>query len=377
MRGFKAIWQAFSSKNVESTSMDEKAVEELFNELYANHNKKKRMQDYIHELSQKIHEVKQFSALDEKDIEQLTQLAQRAKDIDERKQNLRGRLITNNAALARLAQYEEDLPELLQEMQEVEKRKKQTESHIYYLQDEKEDLIDERENLLAGYRFLKVFSVAMLLVIAVGLLVAFAMLQILREAIWFYLTGAGIALIFIMFAVLFTKDRLDGELVKNGILQQKAAKYLNKAKIRYFNERQYLDFQYQKLGVDSVAKLEMYYNRYMKNKNNEKTYLQMNRTLNEIEEDMLFILKNKGIQIDYTDNLVDWALNPRKLGEAKILEAELQKTKDQMAGFDTYHKQLLEEVEALKNDEALKLTVEKELKAYNAQVALDKSEKGA
>ena len=103
----------------------------------------------------------------------------------------------------------------------------------------------------------------------------------------------------------------------------------------------------------------------------------MNRTLNEIEEDMLFILKNKGIQIDYTDNLVDWALNPRKLGEAKILEAELQKTKDQMAGFDTYHKQLLEEVEALKNDEALKLTVEKELKAYNAQVALDKSEKGA
>ena len=311
MKGFKAIWQALHRKHVEDVPMDEKAVEEIFNELYANHNKKKRMMDYISELSQKIHEVKQFGALDEKDIEQLSQLAQRAKDIEERKQSLRGRLITNNAALARLAQYEDDLPELLEEMQSVEKRKKQTESHIYYLQDEKQELLDEREDLLAGYRFLKVFSVTMLLVIAVVLLVAFAMLQILREAIWFYLTGAGIALIFIMFGVLFTKDRLDNELVSNGILQQKAAKYLNKAKIRYFNERQYLDFQYQKLGVDSVAKLEMYYNRYLKNKNNERAYLQMNHTLNEIEEDMLFILKNKGIQIDYTDNLVDWALNQK------------------------------------------------------------------
>ena len=85
------------------------------------------------------------------------------------------------------------------------------------------------------------------------------------------------------------------EIKNNGILQQKAVKYLNKAKIRYFHQTQYLEFQYHKFGVDSVAKLEMYYNRYLKNKNNERLYLQMNDSLNEIEEDILKILHNKDI----------------------------------------------------------------------------------
>ncbi len=379
MSRIKKIWTTLFAKNKLSkgTKLDEHSIGELFEELDEIQTKMSRTQHYLEELENKETLANQYEVLDKEAIHKLDILAGRAKTIEEKKMNLRGRLISNNSALARVGQYEEEIPDLIKEMQIAEKRRRETESHIFYLEEEKEELYEERESLLLGYRFLKGFSGVMMIAIILCLFISFALLQMLREQIWIVLTAVGFVVVALFIGVVILKEKIDKELSKNVILQQKAVKYLNKAKIRLFNQVQYLEFQYRKLGVDSVAKLELYYNRYLKNKNNERIYLQMNETLNDIEEDMLAILSEKGIKIDYINNLSDWILTPKKLNEMKQIKEEREKAIEQIHGLRAYEEELWKEIYALGQEEDLKEKVAAAIQAYNEGRMLDKMEKGA
>lgn len=352
--------------------LGEDSVEELFDELEELHVKKQRITRYMEDLKNREEAHEQYTHLDTEAVNKINSLAQQAKDIEEKKANLRGRLISNNAALNRLAKYEENIPDLIKEMQIAEKRRRETESHMIYLQEEKEALIEERESLLTGYRFLRGVSIVMVIIIGVCLLVSFIMLQVLREKIWYILSGMVIVAMAFVISVILTKEKMEKAISDNAVLQKKAVRYLNKSKIKFFNQTQYLEFQYHKLGVDSVAKLELYYNRYLKNKNNEKTYLKMNDKLGEIEAEILDILHSKGIEIEDIGDLTDWILQPKRLNEAKMLEEDHQKTEEQLAALEKYEEELWREIYALAENEALRGKVQERLESYNGENMLDK-----
>ncbi|MBE6021704.1 MAG: hypothetical protein E7231_00565 [Cellulosilyticum sp.] len=360
----------FKRKNVET--LVPSSVQEIFSELEEVEIKKQRIAHYIEELNIKEEAHRQYENLDPEAVTQINALAQKAKDIEEKKQNLKGRLISTNAALLRLSQYEEEIPDLIKEMQDAEKRLRETESHIFYLQEERSELEEEREALIGGYKILKGMSYAFCVFLGVCLLVSYVLLQILREKIWFVLSGiVGLMLFFIVMIVLI-KEKLEKEIKDNGILQQKAVKYLNKSKIRFFHQTQYLEFQYHKLGVDSVAKLELYYNRYLKNKNNERVYLQMNDMLNEIEEDILKILHQKDILLEDIGDLADWILQPKMLNEMKRLEEDREKTQEQLEALNLYEEELWKELSVMALDDAFKIEINEWLQTYRGENRLDK-----
>ena len=362
---FKSLFGKNTVKRVNPSS-----VQDLFNELEELAIKKQRIKHYIDELNIKQEAYKQYENLDPDAVAQINTLAQKAKSIEEKKQNLKGRLISTNAALLRLSQYEEELPELIKEMQVAEKRRRETESHIFYLQEERSELEEERETLISGYSFLKGVSFVVVVFLSVCLLVSFIFLQVLRERIWFVLSGiVAVMLAFIVILVL-TKEKK--EIKVNGILQQKAVKYLNKSKIKFFHQTQYLEYQYHKLGVDSVAKLELYYNRYLKNKNNERIYLQMNDALSEIEEDILKILHQKDILLEDIGDLADWILQPKKLNEMKRLDEDREKTQEQLEALDSYEEEIWKELSMMATDEELREEIELCLKNYSGENRLDK-----
>ena len=370
------VKRIFSSKKVPK-QITTSSVEELISELEEVQLKKQRIAHYMEELAIREEAHKQYENLDSEAVSKINVLAQKAKDIEEKKNNLKGRLISNNAALNRLSKYENDLPNLIKEMHVAEKRRRETESHIMYLQEEREYLEEDRESLLMGYHFLKWFSVSMMIIIGVCLLVSFIMLQVLREKIWFILSGVVVVTMVFVISLILTKERLEKEIKDNGILQQKAVRFLNKSKIRFFNQTQYLEFQYQKLGVDSVAKLELYYNRYLKNKNNEKIYLQMNDKLTDIEEEILSILHQKDILLEDIGDLADWILKPKRLNDMKMLEEDRQKTQEQLLALETYEKELWSEIYGVSEDEEMKKHVEEKLADYNGENLLDKMNSGA
>lgn len=348
------------------------SVQDIFSELEELSIKKQRITHYIDELNIKQEAYKQYENLDPDAVAKINALAQKAKGIEEKKQNLKGRLISTNAALMRLSQYEEEMPELIKEMQVAEKRRRETESHIFYLQEERSELEEEREALIGGYRFLKGLSFGVIVFLCVCLLVSFIFLQVLREKIWFVLSGiVAFMLAFIVILVL-TKEKLEKEIKINGILQQKAVRFLNKSKIKFFHQTQYLEYQYHKLGVDSVAKLELYYNRYLKNKNNERVYLQMNDALSDIEEDILRILHQKDILLEDIGDLADWILQPKKLNEMKSIDEDREKTEEQLVALTTYEDELWKELAIMAMNEETKMEIDGYLKTFNGENRLDK-----
>ena len=372
MNGLKKIFQTLFRKNHTRGNLDRSNVEEIFSELEEVYTKKQRIKHYMEELNIKEEVHKQYENLDPEAVSKINVLAQKAKSIEEKKQNLKGRLISNNAALSRLTNYEDEIPDLIKEMQVAEKRRRETESHILYLKEERISLEEERESLISGYRFLKGLSLVLVVLISVSLLVSFIMLQILREKIWFVLSFVVVLMVFFVIAVVLIKERLEKEIKNNGILQQKAVKYLNKSKIRFFNQTQYLEFQYRKLGVDSVAKLELYYNRYLKNKNNERIYLQMNDALTEIEEEILGILHSKNILLKDLGELSDWILQPKRLNEIKQIEEDKQKTEQQLQALDIYEEEMWRELSILATDEILKAQIDSCLEVFSGENMLDK-----
>ena len=372
MSGLKKIFETLFRKKDVRGNLDRSNVEEIFSELEEVHIKKQRIKHYMEELSIKEEAHKQYENLDPDAVSKINILAQKAKDIEEKKQNLKGRLISNNAALNRLANYEEDIPDLIKEMQVAEKRRRETESHILYLKEERINLEEERESLIGGYNFLKGLSLVLAVLLGVSLLGSFIMLQVLREKIWFILSVIVILMMFFVMAVILIKEKLEKEIKNNGILQQKAVKYLNKSKIRFFNQTQYLEFQYRKLGVDSVAKLELYYNRYLKNKNNERIYLQMNDVLTEIEEEILGILHSKNILLKDLGDLSDWILQPKRLNEMKQIEEDKKKTEEQLQALCLYEEEMWRELSILATDETLNEQIHLCLEGFSGENLLDK-----
>lgn len=372
MSGLKKIFQTLFKKRESRGNLNGSNVDEIFSELEEVHIKKRRIMHYLEELNIKEEAHKQYEHLDADAVAKINVLAQKAKSIEEKKQNLKGRLISNNAALSRLANYEDEIPDLIKEMQIAEKRRRETESHILYLQEERINLEEERESLIGGYHFLKGFSLVLVVLMGVGLLISFVMLQVLREKIWFILSSIVVLMVAFVIAVILIKEKLEKEIKNNGILQQKAVKYLNKSKIRFFNQTQYLEFQYRKLGIDSVAKLELYYNRYLKNKNNERIYLQMNDALTEIEEEILGILHSKNILLQDIGDLSDWILQPKRLNEMKQMSEDKEKTEEQLQALRSYEEEMWRELSILATDETLKVQIDLCLESFNGENMLDK-----
>lgn len=344
------------------------SIQDLFEELDEISLKKKRITQYILSLEKRQEELEKFKVLDKESIEKLNHLATQAKDIEEKKQNLRGRLIKNNKSLFLISQYAEQLPELIQEMYDWEKRQKETERNIFYLDEEKNELLEERITLLKGYQFLKRFSIVFVIVLALCMLVAAAMLQMLRDEIWIFLSLLGSFLIVFLVGIIYSKEKIENSLRNNTILQQKAVKYLNKCKISYFNQTRYLQFQYDKLGVDSVAKLEMYYNRYIKNKDNESRYIKLNQVLAQIEEKMLDILKSKGIQLNHIENLTDWAISPQKINSVKMFEEDMRKNKEQFDALNSYEETLWKEIFTMQEQDDSKKMIQAKIEEYHNKI---------
>lgn len=373
------LWNFFKRpiKNRVINKLSTNTLDSLFDELEDVFIKKDNVSHYYLELKSRYEELERYSSLTNEDIEKLDKLVAAYKEIDEKKQSLRGRLIKNNKGLVLVAKHEEEIPKLIEEMIAEEAKVKDTETDLYYLQEEKEQLIEERELLIKGYNFLKWFSFTLIGILAFSLVVAFAFMQILREGIWVYLSIFSLILVILLSVILVAKDKLEKRLKENEILQQKAVKYINKVKVKLFNQKSYLNFQYDKVGVDSSAKLEMYFNRYLKNKDNEKKYAYLNHQLMDIEDSIMALFHNRGIHMDHVENLTDWVMAGKKASDIDAVKTEMEKTKQQLDALSEYEQELWKQVYILKEDSSLSALVNEKINYYMevTKVYLDKQNK--
>ena len=87
MKGIKELFKTlFKPRQVQILEVSN--VQEIFNELEEVTIKKQRIHHYIQELNIKEEAHKQYENLDPEAVTQINRLAQRAKGIEEKKQNL-------------------------------------------------------------------------------------------------------------------------------------------------------------------------------------------------------------------------------------------------------------------------------------------------
>ena len=349
---------------LELTTYEKTDIEVLFEQLEETTIQKIRVKSYYKQLQKRKEKLKTYENLSEEEINKLVLLMNRYKAIEEQKQHLRGRLIHTNRALLRLEAYEEKLPEMIKELGNVEKKVKAYERDLFYLAEEKEELEEEREVLLKGYTFLKYFSVGFMMFVFISIFWSYTFMQFMDDQVWIYLSIFSTGFIFLATGMLYAKFRIEKGLNVNEILQKKAVKYMNKTKIYYFHSKRYIEFNFDKLGVDSTAKLELYYNRYVKNKKNQEEYNRLNTQAMRIEGDVQHLMREKEIQVDDMENLKEWLMSPQKVQVLQNLMLEEEKMTQQLEGFETYEKELWQEIHTVRLDPEHTEVIEQKIAEY-------------
>ncbi|OOB78561.1 MAG: hypothetical protein BEN18_00920 [Epulopiscium sp. Nuni2H_MBin001] len=364
-----------SRGTVTSTKYDSNDIDSLFESLKSTTLKLHRQEEQLEQINSLKRVVDMYLELDQKTHNQLKNYAVLYRDSVDEKTKLKARLIRNNPALQRLVEYEEEIPTLIRELKSVENQIHICKSNIEYLREEKEQLIEDRETLIGGYKFLKVFTAVFLLVLGLSFVLVITMLQVLRNTLWIYV--GSIICVFMVFIVLLiiAKDRLEKALVKNELLQKKAAKYIQKYQIHYYQQQSYLDYEFKKLDVDSIDQLETYFERYTKNKVHETKYDTYVNNMMISENQISEILGNNQFNIRGIERIQEWLVNPHKLEEAKSIVSSFDSVNKQVDVLKIYEKDLYKQILAYGEVDQYKDMIAGRLEEYYqwTERALDRS----
>ncbi|OOB80581.1 MAG: hypothetical protein BEN19_04180 [Epulopiscium sp. Nuni2H_MBin003] len=354
----------FSKKNEVKTyegKFDDVDIDNLFESLKTTSIKIQRQEKYLEDVQALESPLSSFLSLDENTQKSLKNYATQYKDITDEQRGLQTRLVKNNPALYRISIYEQEVPTLLIELKQVQNLVKTFRNNIYYLRDEKEELIQDRVMLIRGYDYLRKFSIVFAVLLALCLLLIFTMMQVLREDIWIYMSAVcGVFIIFVP-TLLLTKEKLEKEMTRNEILQKRAAKYIKKYQIHYFQQKNYLQYEFSKLGVDSIKKLENYYDKYLTYKAYEVKYNRNIQTMQISQQKIQEILSDHKLPTEDSIVIEEWLFNPHKIEESKMLVREIEPIKVQIKTLKEYEEDVYKQLIAYAEMDEYKDIVAKKL----------------
>lgn len=343
----RKLLSLFSKKTKNRPSITEQnedqRIEEIFAELKGVKTKRKRLERYVKGMEQRKQDLEKYESLTTEDHGKVAGFLDQYKNVIEQRKLLEGRLIRNNPSLRVIQARESEIPDLIKEIRQTENYQGYTNSDMLYLEEEKDELYDYRESLISGYRALKIIAFCLIMILGMISLILLTMIQTLRENIFLLSSIISIVTLFLGFGILMTKRRIEYELELNELMQQKASRLLNRTKIRYFHHTNYLNYQYGKLSIASADQLQGQYDRYLKNKNNEVYYSNLNNQLVEIENKVFDVLYEKGIERDAFDNIDEW-VEVQNIGILmKNITQEYDHTREQIKALNAYEQELCKE----------------------------------
>ena len=143
-------------------------------------------------------------------------------------------------------------------------------------------------------------------------------------------------------------------------MQAKVVKLLNGAKIRYVYYTNYLDYEYNKYNVESVEQLQRSWELYKKNKHHEKRYTNINIRMQQIEEEVLSLLKSKDIYVDYFEDIKRWSRIEERRNVLNSIQKEKNIVEAKLDYLDKYQEEIWAQLEELKEkDETEDKIIEK------------------
>lgn len=192
-------------------------------------------------------------------------------------------------------QYELQFPKEYQTIKESEEFQVVIERDINHLEDERDRLVQEQEEIIGKQSFLKGIAI-MISFVVVFLFTLFYLLSSNSGAnyTWpFILTVLmGMAAAYYIFTEA-RKNQADIQLVK--MKQNKQITLMNKVKIKSVNNQNYLDYEYNKYMVNSYEQLQLLWNEYIKVKEENRRYQKNTDALDDNNTALISELRKFGV----------------------------------------------------------------------------------
>ena len=191
--------------------------------------------------------------------------------------------------------YEKQIPKELSAIREAEEYQAVIEQDIMHLEKERSDLYDEQEEIISKQGFLKGIAIATSIIV-IALFLLFGLLSLYSEAsftIPFLLTvlmGMVSALYIFMEA---RKNSGSIHLVK--MKQNRQIMLMNKVKIKSVNNRNYLDYSYNKYMVTNYEQFRIAWEEYVRMKDEARRYQSNTELLEFFHNELVHELKKFGV----------------------------------------------------------------------------------
>ncbi len=234
--------------------------------------------------------------------------------------------------------YEMQIPKELAAVKEAETYQESIEADLKRLEQEKQNFLDEKDEIVYKQTFLKGIAVATCVIILL-LFIIFAILAVYTDSnmtLPFLLTvlmGMASALYIFMEA---RKNANDIQLVR--IKLNKVIMLANKVTIKSVNNRNYLDYIYNKYMVDNYEQFKNCWEQFVKIKDENKKYRSNSQLLEYYYEKLVNELKRFGV-----NDAEIWIYQPSAILDSREmveirhrLNVRRQKLRERI---DTYQKQ--------------------------------------
>ena len=191
--------------------------------------------------------------------------------------------------------YELQLPKEMESLRESEQYQEAIQADLSQLEQEKENLLTEEEDIAKKHSFLKGIGITTCILI----ILLFGVFALLGNA-----TGADLTLPFlltVMMGIASTifiylearKNQRDIKLVE--LKQNRLIMLINKVKLKSVNNRNYLEYAYSKYMVDNYGQLRTRWVEYIKVKDEARRYQNNTELLDFYHNELIQELKKFGI----------------------------------------------------------------------------------
>lgn len=192
--------------------------------------------------------------------------------------------------------YGEDIREMMKKLDEDEKYAQIIQTDMQTLEGEKVSIrydVEEAQDKLEVYKKL---TGGVLFLLAIAVTFFFVCLFVLKERYDLVMYGA-LAVIGVLLVLIFAKNestRKDLKLAERKL--NKAISLLNRAKVRYVNITNSIEYQYTKYNVTSAYELNRNWGLYLEMKRERELYRHSSQELHDAEKELIAILAEFQIQ---------------------------------------------------------------------------------
>ena len=166
--------------------------------------------------------------------------------------------------------YEKVMVSEIKKMYENEAYQKAIKNDLRYLEGEKGYLKYQRQEIIAKQKYLRNIAITTSVLVVALFILIYALAKVFRADMRFpfilTITMAAVSAAYIYFEA--NKNRMNMVLTEKKM--NKAIGLLNKVKIKYVNNTNYLDYTYEKYGVNSAMELEHIWQQYEQMRQREK-----------------------------------------------------------------------------------------------------------